>query len=45
MIINLKDIIDDLQTLVITSIKDISYSDISIINCGILEKIHRLIDI
>ena len=44
MIIYLKEIMDDLQTLVITGTIDISNSDIRIITCGIFNKIHILLD-
>ena len=44
MIIYLKDTMDALQTLIITSTTDISNSAISIITCGIKNKIHRLIN-
>ena len=44
MSIYLKDTMDALQTLIITSTTDISNSAISIITCGIRNKIHRLIN-
>ena len=44
MIIYLKDTIDALQTLIITSATEISNSVISIINCVIGHEINRLLD-
>ena len=44
MSIYLKDTMDALQTLIITSTTDISNSAISITTCGIRNKIYRLID-
>ena len=44
MIIYLKHTMEALQTLIITSTTEISNSAISIINCGIKNKIHRLIN-
>ena len=42
--IYLKDTMEALQTLIITSTTDISNSAISIITCGIRNKIHKLIN-
>ena len=44
MIIYLKHTMEALQTLLITSTTEISNSAIIIINCGIRNKIHRLIN-
>ena len=44
MIIYLKHTMEALQTLIITTTTDISNSAISIITCGISNKIHRLIN-
>ena len=44
MSIYLKDTMDALQTLIITSTTEISNSEISITTCGIRNKIHILID-
>ena len=44
MIIYLKDTMGAIQTLIITGIKDISNSDISIIACVICNNINILID-
>ena len=44
MSIYLKDTMDALQTLIITSTTQISDSAIRITTCGIRNKIHRLID-
>ena len=44
MIIYLKDTMEALQTLIITSTTEISNSAISIITCGIRNKIRRLIN-
>ena len=44
MIIYLKDTMEALQTLIITSTTAISNGAISIINCGMSNKIHRLIN-
>ena len=44
MIIYLKDTMEALQTLIITSTTHISNSTISIITCGTRNKIHRIIN-
>ena len=44
MRIYLKDTMNALQTLIITSTTDISNSAISIFTCGIRNKIHRLLN-
>ena len=44
MMIYLKDTMEALQTLIITSTTDISDSAISIITCGRINKIHGLIN-